>query len=250
VTPSRRPVVPDRRPTYSGYVNSDRDLNEFTFSLAYAAKLINDGEYNRYWWGLTWEGPGVVNVDIKGIYTWPPCDRASGRFDTSWPSDKQWRQRDFQKLSAYFFGRIMSIERLKITQVGTPVYAIKAVKFRFSRPGGLWEERWAFHVYVNTRSYRNVFEFCGVRNECVYVGCLPLDFIEKMLKSRTSRTRYNDRRNNLSYCRALDYPLRPWDRVANAPVRWQLLEPEEVNRAKSMPALVGNVVPEDDCATQ
>ena len=115
VQPALRDVFPDGRPRYSGYGNSDRDLNAFTFPLAYAAKLINDGEYNRYWWGLAWEGPGVVNVDIKGMYTWPPYDRASGRFDTSWHSEKWWPRRDFLKLSAYFFDRIQSVEKLKIT---------------------------------------------------------------------------------------------------------------------------------------
>ena len=103
VQSARRDLVPDRRPASSGYNgNSDRDLIDFTFSLAKAARLINDGEYNRYWWGLTWEGPGVVNVDLKGIYSWPPYDRASGRFDMSWASANRWQSRDFLKLSAFF----------------------------------------------------------------------------------------------------------------------------------------------------
>ena len=82
----------------------------------------------------------------------------------------------------------------------------------------------------------------------MYLGRLPIDLVEKTLQRRTIQPRRSDRLIPPLYQRALDYPLRSL--VGNAPAKWQHIEPEEVKRAKSLPALVGKGAPDDDCTTQ
>ena len=217
---------------YTGNVHYDcgRHFYEFAHAITKAAALIDRGEYNQHFWGLQWEGPGVVNVDLTGTVVWPSWDPAWDQFDTRSRGGMPWVQVRLEDMWEHFKNNIPRHVDMQLSEIGRPISAVKVVHY-FQRCGsGRKIERWVLHVFYNCVGKRCVLEYGTIGGSATFLCQVPHDFAE-----RTKQVRIATEQLKLT-------PL--YHGQIKPPVRIYLPDGRKYRkkvpgRAKSAPVLVG-----------